>query len=146
VTNNVALVGPSCRLLAASAGLTAAAGLAHTAVAISTAGVPVSAHERPVSYVVGISLATLAWAVAIALTRSAAIAVAGGVLVGGAAANVLSLVLWPSVDGVPDPLVAGSVAFNVADLAVALGLVLVLLSAIAFAVRNRDRLAEPVRF
>ena len=68
---------------------------------------------------------------------------AGGVLVGGAIANVLSLALWPA--GVPDPLVLGVVAFNPADVfALAGGLLLVPLAVAVFAVRNRHRLRQRV--
>jgi lipoprotein signal peptidase len=42
--------------------------------------------------------------------------------------------------------VAGDVAFNLADVTVVLGLALVLVSAIAFAARNRGRLSEAVRY
>jgi lipoprotein signal peptidase len=45
---------------------------------------------------------------------------------------------------VPNPIVVDGLAFNVADVSVALGLVLLLPAMIAFAVRNRARLFEPV--
>ncbi len=44
----------------------------------------------------------------------------------------------------PNPIVVDGLAFNLADVSVALGLVLLLPVLIAFAVRNRERLFEPV--
>ena len=126
----------SFTFLAATAAGVAAIDLAHKA----WAG-PVFIHERSALYGAGIGLVCLAWAAAIVLLRSPAIAVAAGPLVGGAAGNGLSLALWP---GVPNPIVVDGLAFNVADVSVALGLVLLLPAMIAFAVRNRERLFEPV--
>jgi lipoprotein signal peptidase len=48
------------------------------------------------------------------------------------------------VPGVPDPIVAGSVAFNLADVAVGVGFVLLLPATCVFAFRNRERLLEPI--
>jgi hypothetical protein len=71
-------------------------------------------------------------------------ALAGGIVLGGAGGNLLSYALWPSLPGVPDPIVAVGLAFSVGDLGVGLGLLLLLPVALAFALRNRDRLTEPV--
>ena len=133
-------------VLALTAALVAGVDLAHKATAILERGTAVPAHDRSAAYVIGIAVAATAWACAIALTRSASIALGGGVLAGGAAGNLLSLFLWPSLAGVPNPLVAGDVAFNVADVAVAAGLVLVFVATCLHAARNRERLREPVRF
>ena len=46
--------------------------------------------------------------------------------------------------GVPDPLVRGSVAFNLADLAIAVGDALLLASALYVAWRRRHQLRQPV--
>ena len=86
---------------------------------------------------------SLGWAMAIALTRSSAIAVFGGVVLGGAAGNLLSFALWPSLAGVPDPIVVGGLAFSVGDVAVLGGLALLTPAAFLFARRNRRRLAPP---
>jgi len=102
---------------------------------------PVFVHERSALYAAGIVPICLAWAVAVVLLRSPAIALAAGPLVGGAAGNGLSLALW---QGVPNPLVVDEVAFNVADLGVALGLALLLPTTVSFAIRNRERLFEPI--
>jgi lipoprotein signal peptidase len=136
----------SFALLSLVAGLVAGADLAHKAVAVADGDGAVFAHPRSALYVLGVAVVSALWVGAILLTRSTSIAAAGGVLAGGAVGNVASLALWPSVIGVPNPLIAGDVAFNVADVAVAAGLVLVLAATCVHAARNRERLREPVRF
>jgi lipoprotein signal peptidase len=123
-------------LLAGGATLVATLDLAHKA-----AAGPVFVHERSALYAIGIGLVCLAWAAGVVLLRSPSIALAAGPLVGGAAGNGLSLVIWP---GVPNPILVDTVAFNVADVGVAIGLALLLLTTVSFAVRNRARLFEPV--
>jgi lipoprotein signal peptidase len=119
--------------------------LGYAALAISQRGGAVLAHDRSVLYVVGVAATSLLWAFAVARVRSTSIALAGGVVLGGAAGNLLAIALWPSLPGVPDPIVAGGLAFNLADLAVGAGFVLLLPATLVFAVRNRERLFEPVR-
>ena len=123
-------------LLMGAAGTVAAIDLAHKA-----SFAPVFVHERSALYAAGISVACLVWAAAVVLLRSPSIALAAGLLVGGAAGNVISLALWP---GVPNPLVAGGLAFNVADVSVGVGLMLLLPAGLVFAVRNRERLFDPI--
>ena len=123
-------------LLGGGAAIVAVVDLSHKA----SAG-PVFLHERSALYAAGIGVVCVAWAAAVVLLRSASIALAAGPLVGGAAGNGLSLALWP---GVPNPIVVDGLAFNVADVAVAIGLLLLVLTTVAFAVRNRARLFEPV--
>jgi lipoprotein signal peptidase len=130
-------------LVLAAAGV-AVADLVHKALVLSS-GSSTAAHPRSALYVIGIALAATLWAGAIVLTRSTSIALAGGILAGGAAGNLVSLALWPSVDGVPNPLLAGDVAFNFADLAVAVGMVLLPAAVVVFALRNRERLNDSVR-
>ncbi len=131
-------------LLLGAATVVVTVDLAHKAVAISERGGAVLAHDRSGLYVAGVAAGSLVWAGAIALTGSSSIAVAGGVVLGGAAGNLASIALWPSLPGVPNPIVAGGIAFNVADIAVGLGLVLLLATTLVFAARNRERLFEPV--
>jgi lipoprotein signal peptidase len=126
-----------------TAGVVAGFDLAHKA--ISGQEGALHAHPRSALYVLVVAVVAAAWVGAILMTRSLSIALSGGVLAGGAAGNLVSLALWPSVPGVPNPLVAGGVAFNVADLAVAAGVVLLIATTAAFAARNRERLREPVR-
>jgi lipoprotein signal peptidase len=113
-------------------------------VAISERGGAVYLHDRPLRYVVAGAALTLGWAGAIALTRSAVLAVPGGVVLGGAAGNLVSFALWPSLAGVPDTIVAGGLAFSIGDVAVGIGLLLLVPVGLVFARRNRERLLEPL--
>ena len=99
-------------------------------------------HPRPffVLALAGvIAVALLAFAPRI---RSGVIALGAGVAAGGALATLLSGVAWAG--GVPDPLVAGGVAFNVADLAIAAGDALLVIGVCAHAWTNRADLSRPV--
>jgi lipoprotein signal peptidase len=98
-------------------------------------------HTRSPAYVVLVLGLAAVWAGAILTTRSPAMSLGGGVLLGGALGNVASLALWP---GVPNPIELGPIAFNVADLFVLAGFLLTSAAALAFAARNRERLYEPV--
>ncbi len=131
-------------LLLGAAALVATLDLAHKAFSISEHSGAVLAHDRSALYVAGIAAASLVWAWAVSLTRSRSIAFAGGVVLGGAAGNLVSIALWPSLQGVPNPIAAGGVAFNLADIAVAVGFALLLPATLVFAVQNRNRLFEPV--
>jgi lipoprotein signal peptidase len=73
--------------------------------------------------------------------RSAGVVVGAGVAAGGALATFVSGLAW---GGVPDPLVRGSIAFNVADVAIACGDALLIVAALVHAWTNRARLGEPV--
>jgi lipoprotein signal peptidase len=133
-------IGP----LVGAAVAVAALDIAHKALSISERGGAVLAHDRSALYVAGVAAASLVWAGAVALTRSSSIAFAGGVVLGGAVGNLVSIALWPSLPGVPDPIVAGGYAFNVADVAVAVGFVSLFPATFLFALQNRQRLFEPV--
>ena len=133
-------VGP----LFGAATMVVALDLAQKQLAISERGGAVLAHDRSALYVAGVAAASVVWAWAVSLTDSSSIALAGGVVLGGAAGNLLSIALWPGLPGVPDPIVAGGVAFNVADVAVVAGLSLLLPATLVFAVRHRERLFEPL--
>jgi lipoprotein signal peptidase len=131
--------------LALAASFVAGVDLLHKALALADPDATVVLHPRTTLYAVAVAAVSALWAAAILLTRSASIALGGGIFLGGAAGNIGSLALWPAVDGVPNPLVAGDIAFNLADMAVVLGLALVLATTIRFAARNRGSLGEPVR-
>lgn len=129
--------------LAGTASAVAALDLAHKAFSISERGGAVLAHDRSALYAAGVGAAALVWAGAVVRVGSTPIAIVGGVVLGGAIGNLASIALWPSLPGVPDPLVAGGVAFSVADVAVAVGFVLLIPAILVFAVQNRQRLFEP---
>jgi hypothetical protein len=129
-------------LLSATA-LVACVDLLHKGFALAGSG-DVRGHERPAVVVLIGLAATVGLATAIVLVGSVPIALAGGIAVGGAAGNLVSLALWPSFAGVPDALVAGSVAFNLGDIAIGAGLALVVVAIVPFAARNRSRWREPV--
>jgi lipoprotein signal peptidase len=97
-------------------------------------------HDRgPAAMLV---MAAVAGALLLVVPRipSLPVALGAGIGAGGALANLLSLLVWSR--GVPDPLVRGTIAFNLADVAVLLGDALMLASAAVFALRNRARLRE----
>jgi lipoprotein signal peptidase len=131
-------------VLLCAATVVAAVDLTHKALEISAHGGAVLAHERSTLYAVGVAMVCVAWAAAVAWLRAPAIGFAAGLLVGGAVGNVLSLALWPSLAGVPNPIVSRGVAFNLADVSAGLGLVLLVPTVLVFALRNRGRLFEPV--
>lgn len=99
-------------------------------------------HARsPVALVgAGILAVALLWLVPKA--RSAAMSLGAGIAAGGAVATLVAGVAWPG--GVPNPLVRGDVAFNVADVAIAAGDALLLGAVLWHAWRRRTRLFEPV--
>jgi lipoprotein signal peptidase len=99
-------------------------------------------HSRSSGYVVLVAVLAAMWTGTILLTRSFSIAVGGGVLAAGAVGNVMSLAFSP---GVPNPLMLGPIAFNLADVFVLVGFVLVAGATLVFALRNRERMSEPVR-
>src|SRR5688572_12040080 len=126
---------PAVALLATTVAL-AAADLGHKALATGEATL---FHERGAAYVL-LAAVALAWVGALLAVGSTALAFAGGVLLGGAAGNLASLAFWP---GVPNPLVAGGLAFALADVfAAAGGLVLVPLAGGLVAWRSRTGLRD----
>jgi lipoprotein signal peptidase len=73
--------------------------------------------------------------------RSSGVVLGAGIAAGGALAILVSGLAW---GGVPDPLVQGGIAFNLADVAIAFGDALLLTAALLHAWTNRARLREPV--
>ena len=128
-------------LLVGAATVVALLDLAHKAYAISERGGAVLLHDRPTRYVVAGAILSLGWACAIVLTRSSSIAFAGGVVLGGAAGNLVSFALWPSLSGVPDPILVGWLAFSLGDVAVVVGFAL-LIPAVLVVRTRRARLAS----
>jgi lipoprotein signal peptidase len=73
--------------------------------------------------------------------RSSGVVLGAGIAAGGAVATFVSGLVW---GGVPDPLVRGGIAFNLADVAIAFGDGLLIVAALVYAWTNRARLREPV--
>ena len=74
--------------------------------------------------------------------HSLAMSLGAGIAAGGAAATLVAGLAWR--DGVPNPLVRGGLAFNLADVAIASGDALLIAAAMWHAWRQRDRLYEPI--
>ncbi len=119
---------------AATATAFAALDLVHKATVETT-----YAHTRSAAYVAVVLGLVAVWSAAILATRSPLIALAGGVVAGGALGNLASLALWT---GIPNPIQFEPVAFNLADAFVLLGFATTAAATLVFAVRNRQRLQE----
>lgn len=70
------------------------------------------------------------------------VSVGSGLASGGALATVVCGLAWRG--GVPNPLTRGDIAFNIADVAIATGVVLLVGGALLHGWTERDRLFEPV--
>jgi hypothetical protein len=106
------------------------------------AGEPVYGHPRSLVYVAG-ALALAALLVAfVPRVPSPALSVAAGVAVAGDAGNLVAALLWRG--GVPNPIVAGDLAFNLADAFAVLGAFALVFGATLFALRNRTLLHQRV--
>jgi lipoprotein signal peptidase len=97
-------------------------------------------HRSPVTLAVA-GLLAAALLVLAPCVRSRGIVLGAGVAAGGALATFVSGLAW---GGVPDPLVGGGIAFNLADVAIAAGDALLLGAALLHTWTNRLRLREPV--
>ena len=99
-------------------------------------------HPRPTSVLVlaMVLAAVLLWLAPRVASR--AVALGAGIAAGGALATAASGFVWAA--GVPDPLTGGGVAFNLADVAIGAGDLLLIAGALAHAWVNRARLREPV--
>lgn len=103
---------------------------------------PVYGHPRSVGYVV------LALALCVAIfsvvprVPSRLLAVGGGIAAAGALGNLISALAWRN--GVPNPIVDGGVAFNLADIWALAGAMALVVGAIVHAVRHPSALRQPV--
>ena len=129
-------------VLALAASLTAA-DLAHKALA----GSPAWAYHPRGGGWYALTAAVVAGCIWLTRVPSRVVAVASGLLAGGAAGNALSAAVSPR--GVPNPLVVRGeshvVAFNLADVFTVTGIVLLTSALLAVTVANRDRLLPPRR-
>src|SRR2546423_776071 len=106
------------------------------------ASAPVYGHPRSAAYVV---LAAILAALVIAFVPrvpSRALSVAGGVATAGALGHLVSALAWRS--GVPNPIVVGDVAFNIADVCAVVGAAALVLGAALFALTHPALLRQPI--
>ena len=103
---------------------------------------PVYGHPRgPVYVVVAAALAALV-IVFVPRVPSRALSLAGGVALAGALGNLVSALAWRG--GVPNPIVVGDVAFNIADVCAAGGAIALVLGATLFALTHPALLRQPI--
>ena len=103
---------------------------------------PVYGHPRGAAYVLVASFVAAAIVALVPRVPSLALSACGGVAVAGAVGNLLSALLWRG--GVPNPIVVGDVAFNVADVCAVAGAVSLVVGAAAFALRHPALLRQPI--
>jgi lipoprotein signal peptidase len=106
------------------------------------ASAPVYGHPRGVGYVLVAAALTGFLVVFVPRVPSRALAVAGGVAAAGAFGNLVSALAWRG--GIPNPIVLGEVAFNVADLCAVTGAIALVLGAVLFALRHPALLRQPI--
>ena len=99
-------------------------------------------HPRAPAALLLIAVLALAVLAAVPRAPSFALSAAGGIAAGGALGNLASALVWRA--GIPDPLVHGGYAFNLADVALVLGDAALLTTALVVAWDHRQRLREPV--
>jgi lipoprotein signal peptidase len=106
------------------------------------ASAPVYGHPRGVVYVVVAAALTVLLVLVVPRVPSRMLALAGGVAAAGAFGNLVSALAWRG--GIPNPIVVGEVAFNVADLCAVGGAVMLVVGAVLFALRNPALLRQPI--
>jgi lipoprotein signal peptidase len=98
-------------------------------------------HHRSLAALLGAVVLAAALLALAPRVRSSGVVLGAGIAAGGALATFVSGLAW---GGVPDPLVHGGIAFNLADVAIAFGDAMLLVAALLYAWTNRARLREPV--
>jgi lipoprotein signal peptidase len=106
------------------------------------ASAPVHGHPRGVAYVLLASAIAVLLLVFVPRVPSRALAIAGGVAAAGACGNLVSALAWRG--GIPNPIVAGDIAFNAADLCAVTGAIALVLGSLLFAVRHPALLRQPI--
>ena len=99
-------------------------------------------HVRSPVMLAGAGLLAGALLYLVPRTRSLGMSLGAGIAAGGAASTLVAGLAWR--DGVPNPLLRGGIAFNLADVAIGIGDALLVSAAMWHAWRHRDRLFEPV--
>lgn len=103
---------------------------------------PVYGHPRGAGYVLVAAVLTVLLVALVPRVPSFALSIAAGVAAAGALGNLLSALIWRG--GVPNPIVAGGLAFNVADVCAVAGAAGLVVGAAIVALRNPSLLREPV--
>jgi lipoprotein signal peptidase len=106
------------------------------------ASAPVYGHPRGAGYAVLAAAFCILLVVFVPRVPSRALAVAGGIAAAGALGNLVSALAWRG--GVPNPIVLGDVAFNIADLCAVGGSIALVVGAAVFALRNPALLRQPI--
>lgn len=109
---------------------------------VQKASAPVYGHPRGLGYVLVAALLTAVLVRFVPRVPSRVLAAAGGVAAAGAFGNLVSAVAWRG--GIPNPIVAGQIAFNIADLCAVVGAAGLVLGALGFALRHPELLRQPV--
>jgi lipoprotein signal peptidase len=99
-------------------------------------------HPRPLWLLAGGAVAAAGILVLAPRVPSLALSLGAGTATGGVLGMLVAALIWSR--GVPDPLVRGSVAFNLADVAIAVGDAVLLASALLVVWRHRHALRQPV--
>jgi lipoprotein signal peptidase len=109
---------------------------------VQKAVAPHYGHTRSPGYAV-LALALLTAVVALVpRVPSRALAAAAGVAAAGAAGNLVGALAFS--EGVPNPILAGGVAFNLADVYAVAGATALVVGAVLYAARHPELLHEPV--
>jgi lipoprotein signal peptidase len=103
---------------------------------------PEYGHPRGPVFVVTALLLAAGIVAFVPRVPSRALSLAGGVATAGATGNLVSALLWRG--GIPNPIVAGDIAFNIADVCCVTGAGALVLGAALFALRHPALLRQPV--
>jgi len=99
-------------------------------------------HSRPLWILAAGAAAAVALLVLAPRIPSLALSLGAGIAAGGALGTLVAALVWSR--GVPDPLVGGSVVFNVADVAIGVGNALLIASTLLVAWQRRHALRQPI--
>jgi lipoprotein signal peptidase len=103
---------------------------------------PVYGHPRGAVYVVCAAVLAALVIAFVPRVPSRALSLAGGVAAAGALGNLVSALAWRG--GVPNPIVVGEIAFNVADVCAVGGAIALVLGAALFALTHPALLRQPI--